>query len=132
MRRADGRATGFTLIELLVAVAIVGILSAIAYPAYSKYLVKSHRAAAQVHMMELAQAEAQHLADARSYAGSVGDLSMTTPADVLARYTIKITLTDGPPSTFKITATPVAGSSQAGDDTLSLDSAGTRTPAAKW
>jgi type IV pilus assembly protein PilE len=132
LRRAGGRATGFTLIELLVAVAIVGILSAIAYPAYGKYMVKSHRAAAQVHMMELAQAEAQYLADSRSYAGSVDDLKMTTPKAVSDKYTITITLADGPPSTFTIKARPVAGGSQAGDGELSLDSAGTRSPAAKW
>jgi type IV pilus assembly protein PilE len=132
IRRAGERATGFTLIELLVAVAIVGILSAIAYPAYSKYMVKSHRAAAQVHMMELAQAEAQYLADSRSYAGSVADLKMTTPKAVSDKYTITITLADGPPSTFTIKAKPVAGSSQAGDVDLSIDSAGARSPADKW
>ena len=72
LRRPAG--AGFTLIELLVVVAIIGILSAIAYPAYGKYLVKTHRTAAQVHLMELAQAQSQYMADSRSYAANVSDL----------------------------------------------------------
>lgn len=129
MRRA--RSAGFTLIELLVVVAIIGILSAIAYPAYGKYLVKTHRSAAQVHLMELAQAQSQHMADSRTYAASVGDLGMTTPAAVSAKYTITIQLKEGPPSSFTIFAKPVSGP-QFNDGELSINSAGTRTPAAKW
>lgn len=119
---------GFTLIELMVVVAIVGILSAVAYPAYGKYLIKSHRAAAQVHLMELAQAQSQHMADARTYTTTLP----TPPEAVSARYAVAIRIEDGPPSTFTITATPVPGSAQAADGALSIDSAGTRTPAAKW
>ena len=123
---------GVTLIELLVVVAIIGILSAIAYPAYGKYLVKTHRTAAQVHLMELAQAQSQYMADARTYAGSVTDLGQATPANVAAKYTIRFELKDGPPSSFTIFAEPVAGSPQFADGKLSINSAGVRTPAAKW
>jgi type IV pilus assembly protein PilE len=127
-----GRAAGFTLIELLVCVAIIGILAAIAYPAYGNYLKKSNRAAAESHLMELAQAEAQFMADSRSYAGSVADLHLATPAAVSAKYSISIAASDGPPASFTITATPVTGSSQAGDGNLTIDQAGNRTPGDKW
>ena len=126
------RSAGFTLIELMVVVAIVGILSAVAYPAYGNYLRKTHRAAAQVHMMELAQAQSQHMADSRTYAETLADLGVATPAAVSQKYTIAVSVADGPPSTFTITATPVVGGAQVADGALTINSAGTRTPASKW
>ncbi|MFC5511976.1 type IV pilin protein [Massilia jejuensis] len=130
-KRRAGSA-GFTLLELMIVVAIIGILSAVAYPGYTRYVVKAHRTSAQVHMMELAQAQSRMMADSRAYAASVAALGMSTSTAISDKYTIAIKLEDGPPSAFTITAKPVAGSSQAGDGDLAIDSAGTRTPAGKW
>ena len=126
------RQQGFTLVELMVAVVIVGILAAIAYPSYTEYLVRSNRSAAQTYLVELAQAQAQFMADTRGYASSVEDLDLPVPDNVAAKYEIAIELDDGPPQAYTITATPVDGSSQAGDGALSIDQAGTRSPGAKW
>lgn len=44
---------GFTLIELLIAVAIIGILSAIALPAYNNYILKGKVKTAQADLVAL-------------------------------------------------------------------------------
>jgi type IV pilus assembly protein PilE len=126
------RMRGFTLIELMVTVAIVGILAAVAYPAYGNYLIKGNRAAAQAHLMDLAQTEAQYMADNRAYADTVGHLGMTTPTSVASKYDIRIEHTDGPPPTFKISAIPIQNTQQAADGTLTIDNAGAKTPSDKW
>jgi type IV pilus assembly protein PilE len=129
---APRRAAGFSLIELMVTVVIVGVLAAVAYPAYGKYLVRGHRSAAQSQMLAMALAEGQYLADSRSYAATPTALGMLPPAEVSDWYTISIAVVDGPPSTYTITATPVVGSSQAADGVLTIDSAGTKLPSTKW
>jgi type IV pilus assembly protein PilE len=126
------RQIGFTLVELMVTVAIVGILASVAYPSYVKYVVKSNRAAAQSHLMDIAQQQPQYLIDNRAYAGSVSDLHLTTPDKVSSVYTITITPSAGPPPSYTVTASPIAGGAQADDEDLTITSSGAKTPAAKW
>jgi type IV pilus assembly protein PilE len=51
----DRRQRGFTLIELMIVVAIVGILTAVAYPSYAEYIRRGHRADARAGLLQAQQ-----------------------------------------------------------------------------
>ena len=124
---------GVTLSELMVTVVIVGILAAVAIPSYANYMKKGRRAAAQAHLMEIAQRQQEYLLDARTYASTLATLGVTTPTDVATYYTVADpVITAGPPTTFAISAVPIAGKAQAGDYTLSINSSGVKLPAGIW
>jgi len=138
-RNPQIRTHGFTLIELMITCAIVAILAAIAVPSYALYMKKSRRGDTEAALMDIAQRQQQYLIDARTYAPDLVTLGTTVPADVLAYYTIQICQTTAPcnppggaPPTFALIATPIAGTAQAGDFTLTLDNTGAKTPASVW
>jgi type IV pilus assembly protein PilE len=130
--RPLGFQLGFTLIELMIAVAVIGILTAIAFPSYKSHLVKSRRSTVQTTLLDLAQRQQLYLMDARRYATSLTELNVTLSSDVTPYYSISVAASEGPPLTFTVTATPVSGSSQYGDVTLSIDQTGLKTPANTW
>jgi len=130
-----GRARGFTLIELMVTTAIVAILMAIAVPSYALFMKQSRRGSAESALMDIAQREQQYLIDARAYAPDIVTLfgnPNAIPVDVSSYYTIQINAPGGAPPTFTVTATPIAGTPQAGDPVLTIDNTGAKTPANFW
>ncbi len=136
---ARARDGGFTLVELMITVVIVAILASIAFPSYATFMKRSRRGDAESTLMDIAQREQQYLLDTRTYAPNVAALNTTVPADVTAYYTIQICQTavpcaapGGAPPTFVVIATPIAGSVQAGDFTLTLDNTGAKSPASAW
>jgi type IV pilus assembly protein PilE len=137
-RDARARESGVTLIELVVVMAVVAILAAVAFPSYAAFMKKSRRGDAEAALMDIAQREQQYLLDTRSYApdgtlyGGATGSPIPVPADVSAYYTVTITVPGGAPPTFTATATPIAGSPQVGDYTLTLDSTGAKSPASVW
>lgn len=126
------RDRGFTLIELVVTVSIVGVLASMALSSYQKYHLRTNRSAAQQFMLEVANREELYLLDARTYTDKIGNtgLGLVAPTSLSQRYAIAITLTDGPPQGYVVTATPIGN--QWEDGVLTLASDGSKLPADKW
>lgn len=96
---------GFTLIELMIAVALVGILAAVAVPSYSEYVRRGHRAEARAGLLQAAQ-WMERASTATGAYPTIDAFNATTLTKVpSSRYTIAIDAgrTD---STYSLTATP--------------------------
>ena len=61
---------GFSLIELMIVVAIVGLLSAIAYPAYDNYVKRSKRVVAEGDLYALRNAMQRYFSENNTYLGA--------------------------------------------------------------
>jgi type IV pilus assembly protein PilE len=122
---------GFTLTELLITVAILGILSMIALPAYQSQGQKTRRADAKIALTNAAQALERCNIQYDAYnSGSCSQPLASDGATVTTDegfYTIAAAVTT---TTFSLTATPVAGGGQADDSrctSFTINQAGTKT-----
>ncbi|GJM12315.1 MAG: type 4 fimbrial biogenesis protein PilE [Pseudohongiella sp.] len=61
------RSSGFTLLELLIVVAIIGILSSIALPAYQNSVLRSGRAEAKSELLQVAADQERYFSNFNTY-----------------------------------------------------------------
>lgn len=128
--RAMNQHQGFTLIELMIAVAVVGILAAIAYPSYMDSIRKARRADAKSALLDAVHRQERFFTENNQYTnvlvgpsgctGSACGLGLSSATTTDGYYTLALNAVAnaaGRISAYTITATPFAGKSQTKDTT---------------
>jgi type IV pilus assembly protein PilA len=87
---------GFTLIELMIVVAIIGILAAVAIPAYQDYTIRAQVSEAMNLAGGLKTPVAEIYADLGTFTGiASGANGLPAAADVTGKYTNDVAVADG-------------------------------------
>lgn len=118
---------GFTLIEVMIVVVIIGVLSAIAYPNYQRYVHKSYRAQARAALLTASS----HL---EKTAAATGVYSTTLPESLktVESKTYTIALASGASSTaYTLQALPIGAQQQDLCGALRLNSQGEKSRTGK-
>lgn len=99
--------SAFSLIELMVSVAIVGIIAAIATPAYIEYLGQGYRSEAMRELVTVVNLQEQYLIENRTYTTDMKELGFAADPyeSENERYNIDATAIADISSDFIVTAT---------------------------
>ncbi len=143
--RRSHKTTGFTLIEVMIVVVIIGILTAVALPAYNAYIDRARRADARTQLLQVAQfMQRFYAANDRfdqdragtSVLSVMPDNLRKSPADGTALYQLNSAITSAGSYTvtvsttaYTLTMAPISGRLMANDGcgAFRINSMGVRT-----
>lgn len=131
LQSASAPASGFTLIEILIVVAILGVLAAIALPAYENSVIRSNRAEAKSELLIVAADQERFFSSNNTYNTDATPLITTdgtTRTTENGFYQIAVAAggTGSIATSFIATATPQGNQTADVCTTLTLSSTGAR------
>ncbi|SMF01386.1 type IV pilus assembly protein PilE [Alteromonadaceae bacterium Bs31] len=122
---------GFSLVEVVIVMAIIGIVTAFAYPSYQDSVLKSHRAEGIETLLDVAQAQEVLYSQTNAYSTNAKPFAPTASSVTSEKGYYVVTVTSGACGTSAcFVATATAQGSQAADKlcaTLSIDNLGTKS-----
>ena len=86
---------GFTLIELMIVIAIIGILAAVALPAYQDYTARSQVSEALSLGGGAEAAVTEYWSNKGSFPGTNYSAGLATDTSITGKYVAKVTVKDG-------------------------------------
>ncbi|ENT0267555.1 pilin, partial [Neisseria gonorrhoeae] len=86
---------GFTLIELMIVIAIVGILAAVALPAYQDYTARAQVSEAILLAEGQKSAVTEYYLNHGKWPENNGDAGVASPAEIKGKYVKSVTVAKG-------------------------------------
>ncbi|EMS1800368.1 pilin, partial [Neisseria gonorrhoeae] len=86
---------GFTLIELMIVIAIVGILAAVALPAYQDYTARAQVSEAILLAEGQKSAVTEYYLNHGKWPANNGNAGVASPADIKGKYVESVTVANG-------------------------------------
>lgn len=114
---------GLTLIELMITVVILGVIAAVAVPAYTQYMQNARRADARLSLLQISNEMEKFYSNNLQYPSSFGQIGMVSVSPD-GFYDLSLTTNA---TGFTLTADARSGEAQANDTycaSFTLDSSG--------